>query len=1094
MEGNPNEKKHIEIAANEKTLFTEKPLLPVCEYHDQIMEQIKLQSTVIVIGQTGSGKTTEIPGFLMDEFPDKRIAVTQPRRIATRSVSEYVAARRDISIGQEIGYRMRFDNHSNDGTRANFVTDGILLQEMRMDPLLMSYDIVMVDEAHERSLNIDFLLGLLKKAQRDRREKGEAELKIIISSATLEKERFSKYFDEAETVEVPGRLYPVETKFVTGEMNSHGIEDYPKRAASVVGQIVNSDEPGDILVFMPRMQEIQATVEQINILNLQDIEIYILHSMIKPEDQQKVFTPSNKRKIIIATNIAETSITIDGVKFVVDSGLINEKDFDLENGMEIISVKPHAKSGCEQRKGRAGRTAPGVCYRLYSQADFERRQDFQKPEISRSNLDHVVLTMKRMGINDIINFDFIESPDRQALVHAIRTLQDLDALDEKENITELGIKMSELPLTPERAKMLISSEEYGCVGHVCTILSMIGDKSVFWRPNDKEEAVLADKCHNAFMLPESDFLTLLNVWNKWERSGFNVNWAKQNYLNVRQLFEAGEIRSQLLRRLAQIGISAENMTYDLDLIRKAVAAGLINDFMESNGGHSYRRFTDSEQSDFEEIFIFPGSALFYQSPQYIAADRRSIKKTRKTYARLCQQIEPEWIPELAPHLFLSDVENQKAYYERYTDQVMESQTYTFRANEYKKLRISRPVLDKEKANRIFIEAIVQGQIHNFVFDENLQKVEDLKRLNIRSGGKVEIPDLADWYAKRLNGISSLNEFLELDLDIITFDIDTYCSAEFRQRIDDMYPTSFEIRNYHINIDYFFETNKGGKDPKNYEARIIIPYDILPISDNDIPKIGENGRPRVTFQISNYGYTRPEVFSTLEQAIDSEGDRLEASRNLQEQLSNARRPVYYNERPVSPKGFEVNAFDNVVAKFTNDFKTEGQEKAEISKPVKEEKKPTDIIITNELRNIFDQQISEMEFLLDILRDVLSNNKNKEAERLKSKIKDLKRRIFEDKKVIEESTVVNDVRSRIGTLSGDTQRLIKDFERTSILTAGWNERYLNIMNKFKIQAETDGLIISGDNILLIRKKAAELASEYHSDIVLDQEVEKAIIELI
>ena len=319
-------------------------ILPILEHRDAIVEQIKNNPSSIIVGETGSGKTTEIPKFLMEEFPDKNIVVTEPRKIAARSISEYVARQKGIKLGKEIGYKVRFEDVSGEGTRLNFVTDGLLLQECKSDPLLLKYDIVMVDEAHERSLNIDFTLGLLKNAQKQRRERGEKELKIVVTSATLEKEKFARYFDEAPVMEVPGRLYPVEVEYTQEsefEFDRNHKVIMSATAAETAKKIIETEGEGDILIFMPTEKEIVATIDELKSRDIElDAEILPLFGRLAPEEQQKVFQKFDKRKIIVATNIAETSITIDGVKFVIDSGAINEKDFDRRGGLNegLISV------------------------------------------------------------------------------------------------------------------------------------------------------------------------------------------------------------------------------------------------------------------------------------------------------------------------------------------------------------------------------------------------------------------------------------------------------------------------------------------------------------------------------------------------------------------------------------------------------------------------------------------------------------------------------------------------------------------------------------------------------------------------------------
>lgn len=694
--------------------------LPILEFAGEIQEAVKENQTAIIVGETGSGKTTQIPLLLREVLPpNAKVAITQPRRIAARFVAKYVAGQVGCRIGDEVGFQVRFEDHTTEGTRINFMTDGILLRKIQDDPLLQNYAAVMVDEAHERSLNIDFTLGLLKRLQKKRTEAGIAPLKIIVTSATLEKEKFARYFGGSPMVEVPGRLYPVDVHYA-----KERAYDYPKAAAEKAQSIINADKPGDILIFMPGQEEIDKTIKEMERLGLQGVEFLPLYGQMSPEEQDRIFEKSQKRKIIVATNIAETSVTVPGVRHVIDSGLIKQIEFDPSTGIEALVTNPHAKSGCVQRAGRAGRLEPGECHRLYTETDFNDRKEFQTPEIQRSNLAHVVLMMKQIGIDDIKSFEFIDPPEASALDQALETLKTLGALDEQEKLTEVGEVMAELPLEPEKARMVIEAEKYGCVEAVCTIASFLGGKSVFNRPNEKKFE--ADAAHVKFRNPTSDFLTLLTVWQAYETSDYRDGWARDNFLNAKALAEVRQVRYQLLRTLRRNDIEASKNA-DPDAIGKSIAAGLVGNLMEYSGRHAYRRVKDNAGG----FFIHPSSGAFNNAPRFFVP--AEIVRTTKTFARIIQEVKPQWIREIAPQL--TREEPREAYYDPAKDQVMQKFSISMRGGYQPFLEEERSLVG-EQAARVFAEALSSGKIDHPLARENKSTMETLNDLWRRAEGTL----------------------------------------------------------------------------------------------------------------------------------------------------------------------------------------------------------------------------------------------------------------------------------------------------------------------------------------------------------------------
>ena len=845
--------------ANPKMDF---PQVPMDAHRAKVVECIRDNENAVIIGETGSGKTTRIPDFLLESFPQAKIAITQPRRVAARSVARYVASRRGEQVGGEVGYQVRFEDKTTEGTRANFMTDGILLRKLQFDPLLEEYDVVMVDEAHERSLNIDFVLGLLKRVQAERKKKGMQELKVIATSATIEKEKFANYFGQSPIVEVPGRMHPVDVQYAREE-----VRDYPKAAAQRVKEIVTSGGQGDVLIFMPGEEEIRRTIQEIEGLNLSGIDAMPLFGAMAPEDQDKIFERNPKRKVIVSTNIAETSVTIDGVRFVIDSGLIKQKEFNPNTGIEALLTKRHAKSGCEQRKGRAGRTAPGTCYRLYPEADYTGRDAYQTPEIARSNLDHVILAMKKIGIEDVRSFDFIDKPKEEAISQAIETLKMLGALDAKEKLTKIGETMAELPLRPEIARMVIEAEKYHCTGKICTIAAMMGEKSVFVRPKEKERE--ADAAHAQFTKGGSDFLKLLEVWQQWSAAGFDDKWAREHYLNVRQLFEVREIRSQLMRELKRQKVSVDDVNgNDPVAIQKCVASGMIQHLLTDSGRHSYERVVRG--SDSGRIFIHPSSAAFSKAPQLmIGAD---VVTTSKTFARRCQPVDAKWLPEIAPQLL--EEGSKSLRYDAKSDSVIEKVGYSLRGRYGTISEQEREVTDDAVAAEQFVRALAEGKVDLPSVKHNADTVRALQALYTRSGGKVHAPELSVWYKERAGGVRSKQEAKYVD-EKLRLNFDEHCSPEMKAEIDRLYPETIEVQGHALKVEYeyrpanaqsYYESEKNEK----FKATITIPGDIIfKLNPDDFPTLGKGGRPEISYRSGDgYNSITNSDLEALKVAVDS----------------------------------------------------------------------------------------------------------------------------------------------------------------------------------------------------------------------------------
>lgn len=613
---------------------------PISGYEKRIVESVHENQVTIIVGETGSGKTTQIPQMLYRAGFAKSamIGVTEPRRIAAISTAEFVASQLGVTVGGKVGYQVRFDDSSSEGTAIKFMTDGILLREFQVMQGLMKYSVIVVDEAHERSENIDFVLGLLKELlpKRDM-------LRVVVASATIDEQKFSKYFWDAPVINVSGRMFPVET--VWANENVHE-DDMVSWMAEQVLRIHTQKEPGDILAFMTGQDDISRTIDAIEELKMPGLVAVPIYGALSNEAQRDIFRDyRGKRKVIVATNIAETSLTIDGIKYVVDSGLIKQSNFHPEMGIQSLDVVEHSQSGCEQRKGRAGRTQSGICYRAYTKENFEARQKFTKPEILRTSLASVVLAMEDMEIKNIRDFDFIDSPEKSAFNEAYETLIALGAIErEKVGLTELGKAMAKLPLEPRISRMLLEAEKHGCVKNVATIAPFLEARNVFSRPRGKENE--ADIAHTKFKQSEfGDAMAYYSVWKGYEKSGLSDDWAYKNYLQPKSLREIVKIRTQLLKILDMNNIELSEKEDSVAMAR-AIAAGLAYNLFQ----HMSRGLYTGVLREGVSAKVHPGSALFRnQGVRWMVAT--DIRETSQVWAMGCTAVKPEWLPEIAPKVF-----------------------------------------------------------------------------------------------------------------------------------------------------------------------------------------------------------------------------------------------------------------------------------------------------------------------------------------------------------------------------------------------------------------------------------------------------------
>ncbi|KIM87769.1 hypothetical protein PILCRDRAFT_814484 [Piloderma croceum F 1598] len=657
-------------SAQYKKILAGRKKLPVFAQMAEFYKMFSNNQIIVMVGETGSGKTTQIPQFVaysdLPHTKGKLVACTQPRRVAAMSVAKRVADEMDVQLGRQVGYSIRFEDMTEPGTTfLKYMTDGMLLREAMNDPELQRYSTIILDEAHERTLATDILMGLLKALAKKRKD-----LKIIVMSATLDALKFQKYFglgsdqEEKEVVaplfKVPGRTHPVEV-FYTQEPEP----DYVEAAIRTVLMIHRAEDPGDVLLFLTGEEEIEDACRKIKLeaddLVNQDpdsvgpLVCIPLYSSLPPQQQQRIFDPAPKsatpdgppgRKIVVSTNIAETSLTIDGIVYVVDPGFSKQKVYNPRIRVESLLVSPISKASAQQRAGRAGRTRPGKCFRLYTEKDFMSELEEQTyPEILRSNLANTVLELVKLGVKDLVRFDYVDAPAPETLMRALELLNYLAALDDDGNLTALGGIMAEFPLDPQLAKMLIVSPEFKCSNEMLTIVSMLSVPNVWIRPNNQRRE--ADAAKALLTVPDGDHLTLLNVYNNYVQNMHDKNWTWTNYLSARALAQADNVRTQLQRTMERFEVELVSIQDEKKLwfsVRQALVCGFFMQVAHKEGEKgNYLTVKDNQV-----VALHPSCGLDTQ-PEWVIFNEFVL--TTRPYIRTVTDVRPEWLLEFATNYF-----------------------------------------------------------------------------------------------------------------------------------------------------------------------------------------------------------------------------------------------------------------------------------------------------------------------------------------------------------------------------------------------------------------------------------------------------------
>lgn len=695
--------------AKSKSLSEQREYLPIYSIRKELLQIIRENQVVVVVGETGSGKTTQLTQYLHEDGYTATgiIGCTQPRRVAAMSVAKRVSEEMETELGNKVGYAIRFEDVTGPNTIIKYMTDGVLLRETLKDSDLDKYRVVVMDEAHERSLNTDVLFGILKKVVARRRD-----FKLIVTSATLNAEKFANFFGSAPIFLIPGRTFPVNILY-----SKTPCEDYVEAAVKQAMSIHITSPPGDILIFMTGQDEIEATcyalaerMEQLVSSARQAVSklsILPIYSQLPADLQAKIFQKAEEgaRKCIVATNIAETSLTVDGIFYVIDSGYGKMKVYNPRMGMDALQVFPVSRAAADQRAGRAGRTGPGTCYRLYTESAYQNEMlPNPVPEIQRTNLGNVVLLLKSLKIENLLDFDFMDPPPQDNILNSMYQLWVLGALNNVGGLTDLGWKMVEFPLDPPLAKMLLIGEQLECVNEVLTIVSMLSVPSVFFRPKDRAEE--SDAAREKFFVPESDHLTLLNVYQQWKANSYRGDWCNDHFLHVKGLRKAREVRSQLLDILKSLKIPLTSCGMEWDVVRKAVCSAYFHNAAKLKGVGEYVNSRNGMP-----CHLHPSSALYGlgYTPDYVVYHELIL--TTKEYMQCVTAVEPQWLAELGPMFFsvkesdTSMLEHKKRQKEEKSAMEEEMESLRKEQIEEEKRRLAR---EKEKKAKQQQQIVMPG--------------------------------------------------------------------------------------------------------------------------------------------------------------------------------------------------------------------------------------------------------------------------------------------------------------------------------------------------------------------------------------------------
>ena len=724
--------------------------LPISARLDEIERLVREHQVIVLCGETGSGKSTQLPKLCLrlGRGVLGRIGHTQPRRIAARSLAARIASELGEEVGQSVGYKVRFRDHVADETHVKLMTDGILLAEIRSDRDLLEYDTLIIDEAHERSLNIDFLLGYLRKLLPRR-----PDLKLIITSATIDPARFSRHFADAPVIEVSGRTYPVEVRYRPPAEPGAGERDEAMQQA-IVDAIdeLSLDGRGDILVFLSGEREIRETAETLRKHKMLHSEVIPLYARLSPSEQARVFAPSGHRHIVLATNVAETSLTVPGIRYVVDAGFARISRYSARSKIQRLPVERVSQASAEQRKGRCGRVAAGICIRLYDADDFNARAEFTEPEIQRTNLAAVILQMATLGFGNVEAFPFVDPPDARLVRDGYKLLEELAAVDTKRHVTPLGKVLARLPVDPRVGRMLLAAAQAACLNEVLVIASALSVMDPRERPVDKRQE--ADEAHALFADERSDFIGFLKLWQFIEENRRHLTRRKferlchQHFLSPTRVREWHDVHVQLRLQMHELGYRENEVEGDYASIHRALLAGLLSHIgMRTQGAKS-----DYLGARNRHFHLFPGSALFSHQPKWVVA--AELVETTRLYARGVAAIEPEWVEPLAGHLVKHSYSAPR-WHARAGQVFADEKVTLYGIPIVPRRKIAYGPIDPGESRSLFIRhGLTEGDMNTRApfWRHNRELINDLRDIEAKARGRDVLVDeevIYGFYASRL---------------------------------------------------------------------------------------------------------------------------------------------------------------------------------------------------------------------------------------------------------------------------------------------------------------------------------------------------------
>ena len=804
--------------------------LPVSQRKAEIQKLLSEHQVIVVAGETGSGKTTQLPKMCLElGFGNLgMIGHTQPRRIAARSVAARIAEELETELGGLVGYKVRFNDQISDDTQIKLMTDGILLAEIQNDRFLNQYSCLIIDEAHERSLNNDFILGYLKQLLPRRRD-----LKLIITSATIDVERFSKHFNNAPIIEVSGRTYPVEVRY--RPVVEEDDQDQLQGILNAVDEL-QAEGRGDILIFMNGEREIRDTAESLQKQNLKHTEILPLFARLSAQEQNKIFHPNGLNRIVLATNVAETSLTVPGIKYVIDPGTARISRYSYRTKVQRLPIEPISQASANQRKGRCGRVSEGICIRLYSEEDFNSRPEFTDPEILRTNLASVILQMTALGLDDIEAFPFVDVPDKRHIQDGVKLLEELGAfetiqtkLGEKRRLTTIGRQLAQLPVDPRLAKMLLSAVNFGSVYEVMIIVSALSIQDPRERPTEKQQA--SDEKHRRFADKKSDFLAFLNLWNYVQEQQKTLTknqfrrQCQKDFLNYLRIREWQDIYQQIRLAVREMGLPINSEKAEYQQIHTALLSGLLSHIGLKEA--EKQQYLGARNAHFA---IFPNSVLFKKQPKWVMA--AELVETSKLWGRMVAEIEPEWIEPLAEHLIKKSYSEPR--WSKSRGAVIADEKVTLYGVP---IVAARPVnygaIDPTVSREIFIQsALVEGDWntkHKF-FKENQRLVREVEELEHRSRRRDILVDdrtLFEFYDQRIGTeVVSQKHFdtwwkkaQQKDPELLNFERSFLINDDAEQVSKLDFPNFWRQGNLKLKLTYQFEP---GTDADGVTVHIPLP--------------------------------------------------------------------------------------------------------------------------------------------------------------------------------------------------------------------------------------------------------------------------------